>query len=176
MTHSTAELVERVEWRCFHCGDLFTDESCARDHFGPDEGSKPACQIKAGAEGSLVKAIREVERQLEEAWAAIHEESTEAAKAYYNQQTRHYAQLQAAEEAGYERGLVDARTEAADRLQQQDRLREALEEIRKPGFGAAADWSVEECEKYWSRLALKYRRIADRALTQSDNSNQGTSK
>ena len=101
------------EWRCFHCDDVFTDERLARDHFGASEDRQPACIIKAGAEGSLVSALREVERQLEEAWAAIHEESTEAARAYYNQQSRHYAQLRAAEEAGYERGLADGRAERA---------------------------------------------------------------
>jgi hypothetical protein len=31
------------QWRCFHCGDVFTDEESARDHFGETECAEPAC-------------------------------------------------------------------------------------------------------------------------------------
>lgn len=98
-------------WRCFHCDAVFDNRRDAEAHFGRTEDSKPACQIKAGAEGSLVRALRRAENELAEAWWMIHEESTEAARAYYAQQTRHREQLMAAEEAGYERGLSDARHE-----------------------------------------------------------------
>lgn len=100
-----------ADWRCFHCDELFTDRRLAADHFGGSLDAEPACQIKAGAERSLVAALRRVERELEEARHAINDESTEAAKAYYAQQRRHYEQLTAAEEAGYERGLADGRSE-----------------------------------------------------------------
>lgn len=100
-----------VDWRCFHCNEVFTDRRLAADHFGATEDSQPACQIKAGAERSLVAALRNAEREVAEVWQAIHDESTDAAKAYYNQQNRHREQLMAAEEAGYERGLADGRDE-----------------------------------------------------------------
>ena len=90
---------------------MFDNPRDAEAHFGRTEASTPACQIKAGAEGSLVRALRRAENELAEAWRMIHEESTEAARAYYAQQTRHREQLMAAEEAGYERGLSDARHE-----------------------------------------------------------------
>lgn len=120
MTHNElAARIERAEgpdayekpphgWTCFHCGETFTTPGAARDHFGFDPSDDPGCRIKAGAERGLLMALRKAEKELAEAWRAIHDESTEAAKAYYAQQTRHRAQLMAAEEAGYERGLYDA--------------------------------------------------------------------
>lgn len=94
-------------WTCFHCGETFTTPGAARDHFGFDPSCDPACRIKIGAERGLVIALRKAEQELGEAWQAIHSESTEAAKAYHAQNTRHRAQLMAVEEAGYERGLGD---------------------------------------------------------------------
>lgn len=96
-----------VPWRCFHCDDVFTDEHAARLHFGPDEGGQPACKIKAGAEGGLLGALRRAEADAAAAWQAIHNETTDAAKAHYAQQDRHATQLRVVEEAGYERGLAD---------------------------------------------------------------------
>ncbi|WFS02196.1 hypothetical protein [Rhizobium tumorigenes] len=98
-------------WRCFHCDDVFDDERSAKMHFGYTEDSAPACKIKAGAESSLVIALRHAESELTDAWASIHNESTEAAKAYHAQQCRHQDQLRATEELGYERGLADGRLE-----------------------------------------------------------------
>lgn len=98
-------------WRCFHCDEVFYDEHAAKLHFGMDQCNDPACKIKMGAEGSLVTALRRAEAELADAWAAILNESTEAAKAYYAQQSRHGEQLRAAEELGYERGLADGRAE-----------------------------------------------------------------
>lgn len=97
-----------IAWRCFHCDEVFTDEQAARDHFGRDEGKLPACQIKAGAERSLVKALRRVEADNDDLMFRLQNECTDAAKAYHAQTARHHGQLLAAEEAGYERGLNDA--------------------------------------------------------------------
>lgn len=99
-------------WRCFHCDEVFTDERCARDHFGRDETCEPACKIKMGAERSLLTALRRAENDAADAWAAIHSESTDAAKAYHAQHARHQEQLRIAEELGFERGLAAAREEA----------------------------------------------------------------
>lgn len=105
----SGEGVARTEWRCFHCGDVFTDERCARLHFGRDEDSETACLIKAGAEQGLLGALREAEYAAADARHAIADETTDAAKAYYAQATRHAQALRNAEEAGYERGLDDGR-------------------------------------------------------------------
>lgn len=103
------EAVKPVAWRCFHCDEVFTDRSVAEDHFGLSEQQLPACVIKAGAERSLVRALRNAEQAASEAMFALHNETSDAAKAYFAQTARHNTALQAAEEAGYERGLTNAR-------------------------------------------------------------------
>jgi hypothetical protein len=35
------------KWRCFCCDELFTRYECAAEHFGTEQGSLTACQIKA---------------------------------------------------------------------------------------------------------------------------------
>lgn len=95
-------------WRCFHCDDVFTRENEARLHFGAHEDREPACLIKAGGEGALLKALRDAENEVEQWMMAVHNENTEAAKAYYAQQSRHRQQLEAVEVTAYEKGLRDA--------------------------------------------------------------------
>lgn len=104
-----------VEWTCFHCGETFTDRKEAKQHFGFDMSADPACRIKLGAEGSLVSALREAERDAAKAWGKLAEESSDAVVAYQAAVSRHSHQLRAAEELGYERGLRDAHP-AADRV------------------------------------------------------------
>ncbi|OHV24930.1 hypothetical protein EOS93_25270 [Rhizobium sp. RMa-01] len=99
------------EWRCFHCDDVFTDKRQAALHFGCDETSEPACKIKAGAEGSMLEALRRAEAEAQTAISAMHNESTEGWNAYYNIVTRASQQAEAAENLGYERGLQDGRTD-----------------------------------------------------------------
>ncbi len=103
---SVAEAAEPVVWRCFHCDETFTKEWDAKAHFGRDEGCAPACQIK-GAEGGLVAALRRAEQDAADAWDAIHNETTDTAKAYHAQAARHREQLIAIEQIGYDRGLRD---------------------------------------------------------------------
>jgi hypothetical protein len=50
-------------WTCFHCSETFTDEAAAREHFGNDEASAVACRV-AEADGGLLKALRESEREV----------------------------------------------------------------------------------------------------------------
>ena len=136
--------IARGPWTCFHCGETFTSEHCARLHFGRSEDSEAACIIKAGAEGSLLKALRAAEEQADDAIQAMHAESTDAARAYHAQRCRHNHALIAAEELGYERGLADARAEASD-------LRAALSLYGKhkkniagvPGGGCNGVWPFD---------------------------------
>lgn len=114
-------------WTCFHCGETFTTPGSARDHFGFEPSADPACRIKIGTERGLVMALRKAELELSDAWGLIHNEGTEAAKAYFAQTTRHRAQIMAAEEAGYERGLADAAQQAREQGRQEGR-EQALEE------------------------------------------------
>ena len=105
-----------TEWRCFHCDDVFTERNSAELHFGRDLDCEPACKIKRGAEGSLLRALRNAEYEAADARRAIADECTDSARAYYSQSTRHHQALMAAEEMGYERGLSDGRMLISDKL------------------------------------------------------------
>jgi hypothetical protein len=48
-------------WICFHCGERFTTEGAARDHFGTTPASTPGCIIKSGDEMGLLMALRNLE-------------------------------------------------------------------------------------------------------------------
>ncbi len=117
-------------WRCFHCDEVFFTANDARLHFGMDQCSDPACKIKMGAEKSLLVALRRAETELQDAWAAIHNENTEAAKAYYAQQSRHGEQLRAAEELGFERGIKDSMAHTAELEEQALRDRKLRDEAQ----------------------------------------------
>ncbi|EQB03876.1 hypothetical protein [Sphingobium sp. HDIP04] len=125
---------EAVAWRCFHCGETFTDAHLARLHFGRDETSEAACIIKAGAEGSLLKALRDAEEQADDAIQRMHDESTDAAKAFHQQRCRHNQALIAAEEAGYEKGLADGGALATPPAPALDGVRAAADTLRKEAF------------------------------------------
>lgn len=95
-------------WQCFHCGEILTTVGEAQEHFGFTQTSDPACRIKLGAERGLLAALRKAEKSAADAWLIIHNESSEAAKAVSQMQSRHADQFRVAEELGYERGLRDA--------------------------------------------------------------------
>lgn len=48
-------------WTCFHCGETFTTEGAARDHFGARPEDTAACRIKAGEERGLLATLRRAE-------------------------------------------------------------------------------------------------------------------
>jgi hypothetical protein len=37
--------LDAEQWRCFHCGEVFTTPGSARDHFGATEGAEPGCLV-----------------------------------------------------------------------------------------------------------------------------------
>lgn len=120
-------------WTCFHCGETFTTYGAARDHFGFEPSDDVACRIKAGAERGLVMALRKAEKELADAWTAIHNESTEASRAYYAQTSRHHDQITTIEEYAYERGLEDGRkltTHDKNIARDPDLEREVMEETK----------------------------------------------
>lgn len=99
-------------WRCFHCDEVFTTEHAARLHFGETECQDPACQIKAGAEMSMLEALRRAEEEARMAVIAMHEEGTDGWTAFRRLEGRTKQNAEAAENLGYERGLRDGRAEA----------------------------------------------------------------
>lgn len=143
VAEAVAPLIARAEaaersWRCYHCDEVFTDDSTARDHFGLIADREPACRIKAGAERRLVHALREAEDAAAAAWEAVQNETADAVKAMYAANDRHRRSLIAAEEAGYERGLEDARLEwdghdTDEKYHRLDRLRGDIAEAERGG-------------------------------------------
>lgn len=100
-------------WTCFHCGETFTRESEAADHFGHSQLQEAACivRVQHGGERGLLAALRKSECELVDALNAIHDETLTAYQQMRAQQGRHSEALRIAEEAGYERGLADMRKE-----------------------------------------------------------------
>ena len=96
-------------WTCFHCGETFTTPGAAKNHFGFEPSKDPACRIKLGAERGLLHELRKAENEIDRLVFELHNEGADACKAHRAQTTRHYAQIMAAEEAGYERGFRDGR-------------------------------------------------------------------
>lgn len=116
-------------WNCFFCGEKFITPEAARDHFGDDPMCYASCQIKAGKEQGLVRALRQAEAEL----AAYRSESDEESKKSYVRQSEHRQAIISAEEAGYNKGVADMRAELAHELSGRgrpvasDRLQDPLE-------------------------------------------------
>lgn len=85
-------------WRCFHCGDEFTDEAEAREHFGDTMDDEPICQVTA-------ERYRTVEREL----VAYQNESDATARTFYDIGHRAAVAERDAEQKGYDRGIADAK-------------------------------------------------------------------
>lgn len=109
------------EWRCFFCGETFTDIACATQHFGGDLSSLAGCQIKA-EEGGLLNALRKVEDQL----ARYRVEDSDTDRAMYAMQANHRQALIREEEAGYNKGMSDMREQDAQQRSAVAALAEAL--------------------------------------------------
>lgn len=52
-------------WVCFHCGERFTTEGAARDHFGGSPDELAGCQIKAGEERGLLMELRRAQERID---------------------------------------------------------------------------------------------------------------
>ncbi len=150
---SEAELEGRKpSWRCFHCDEVFTTEHAARLHFGHTECREPACQIKAGAEMSMLEALRRAEDEARTAVIAMHEEGTDGWTAFRRLEGRTRQNAEAAENLGYERGLRAGREDAARFVDQ--RLHDYVSEhgatdpdtgtVEYPGNGEEYVYELEE--------------------------------
>ena len=85
------------EWRCFHCGESFTDKAAAALHFGTSLRERPACEID-------VAEYRAMEARMHR----YNEEDSDLHRAMYGMQSDHATALIREEEKGYARGLADA--------------------------------------------------------------------
>ncbi len=147
-------------WRCFHCDEVFHTRHAAQMHFGYTECSEPACRIKAGAEGSILEALRRAENDAELAIAAMHDESSEGWRAYHSIAGRVREQVDAAENLGYERDIRDEREVNRRRIEaleaENERYRQALSKIEKaPAWGYPERWETTPAEvRQLARKAL----------------------
>ena len=139
---TTREAAPEEAWRCFFCGDTFTTQVDARNHFGTDQMAQTACQIKAAGEFALLQALRNAEDDL----ARYRAEDSDILRAMYSAAADHGTALKREEEKGYARGLRDANyadtREAALRealLQAKGALLVNMSRIRLCGPGAELD-------------------------------------
>lgn len=94
-------------WRCFHCGEVITHPTDAKNHFGRNEGSEPVCRIKAAGEFALLQALRNAEETIDR----YRMEDSDILRAMSSMQADHIQALRRQEELGYSRGLSDTRKE-----------------------------------------------------------------
>lgn len=114
---------EEMEWRCFHCDEVFTDTAAAKDHFGYDLLAEPGCKLNE-IEGGLLGIVRRQEERLD----AYHREDTASYREFYSLGADHSQALRREEEKGYAKGLADGRAEALALSEHpsQDRGREEI--------------------------------------------------
>lgn len=98
-------------WRCFHCGEVFTSRKYAAEHFGASEGDVPACRL-SHSEGHLIIYIRKLQREL----ASYRREDNLILRAWDAKVMEGINAVRRAEEAGYSRGVQDAKKMFADEL------------------------------------------------------------
>lgn len=90
---------EDARWRCFHCDEVFDNDSAAAEHFGSRETFQPACRID-------IAAYRRLEAAYAKLQADVLEECTPIENAMRALQSEHAVALRRAEEDGYARGLA----------------------------------------------------------------------
>ena len=100
-------MIKNVYWRCFHCGDEFTEAEVnhAREHFGDSGMDKPVCLIREPGEHAVLRALRKVQRELD----TYRSEDTPLLRAMWSMAADHDNKLKQQEELGYARGLRDAK-------------------------------------------------------------------
>lgn len=94
-------------WTCFHCGETFTTQGAARDHFGFDCSAEPGCRIKAGAERGLLMALRRAEGEVARLSSAQQAESADGIRQFRRLQSQMHHLVRDAEQAGYDKALRD---------------------------------------------------------------------
>lgn len=94
----TSRKEESTPWVCFHCRGVFDNDEAAREHFGSSLGAEAGCKID----------IFEY-RRMEDNHRLHLLEDSELHRQLGATRAEMYRKEQEAEEAGYARGLKDAR-------------------------------------------------------------------
>lgn len=93
-----------TNWKCFHCGDVFTNPKHAAEHFGQGESDIVACKLKH-SEGHLVTLIRKLESEL----SSYRRDDSHILRAWMAKEAEHAQALIREEEKGFSRGVADMR-------------------------------------------------------------------
>lgn len=158
--------VEKVaNWRCFHCGEVFTDAASAGEHFGGSLMALAACQIKA-KEGGLVSLLRKQELELDR----FRSEDSASFREFHRLGAEHTRKVQQAEEDGYAKGLADGRAEARAALSALGGWDEAIEadvkswttiaEIMRDTPEVFSPYAAAGCAREFLRIVTALRRPA----------------
>lgn len=95
-------------WTCFHCGETFMHQVTARNHFGAHPYDEPGCVMRMQeGEGSLLRKIRWLEREVSRLNFVIDTGGSDAEKAMHTMSAEHATALKREEEKGYAKGLAD---------------------------------------------------------------------
>jgi hypothetical protein len=114
----------RKTWRCFHCGDVFTNPKHAASHFGLDELQEPGCvAVLRHGEGHLLDRIRDLEQQLRR----YQDEDSDVMRWAAAKESGHREAFIREEERGYDKGIRDT-------LAMPDAERAALKQGAEQGF------------------------------------------
>jgi hypothetical protein len=100
-----------IPWRCFHCGEVFTDEAKAAMHFGAEQ--RPTLQSKP-SDKPACKFTDEYVRDLEEQLARYRADDSDLHRHINAMSADHATALLREEEKGYDRGLSDGQKLAAE--------------------------------------------------------------
>lgn len=96
----------RKQWRCFHCGQVFTRRQDAAEHFGADQTEQPACVMR-DHEHHLIHYIRKLEADLRQYRA----EDSDVMRALYTLECDTARRVREAEERGYAKGVDDMKAQ-----------------------------------------------------------------
>lgn len=103
----------KISWRCFFCGELFTDRKEAANHFGVDEScvaDEVACKLMS-YQKKVVEYIRELESEVRRLTQDQHNESHPLMLAIYDIEDKLKREVQQAEQRGYTKGVQDMITQ-----------------------------------------------------------------
>lgn len=96
----------RKQWRCFHCGQVFTRPKDAAEHFGVTLEDQSACVMR-DHESHLIVYIRKLEAENRR----YRDEDSDVMRAIYTLESDIPRRVREAEERGYAKGVEDMKTQ-----------------------------------------------------------------
>jgi BMFP domain-containing protein YqiC len=136
----------RNSFKCFQCGEVFTDFIAARNHFGFYPADVPVCRVDGGTAATIYHLRRKIaDYQLREETEGAESQLQRAAL-----QGDHARALRRAEEEGYAKGLGDFAAERTRREALEARIAELEADAERfRWIEAQGMWALNEAlERY----------------------------